>query len=128
MKKKILTVVAVAMTMAMGAFAQTAPATATPAPAPAQVQTQPAPKPATPVVHQRQENQQDRIATGVKSGELTPKETQHLEKREAKIQHDKRKAKSDGKVTATERKKLTKEQNHASEAIKDQKHDTQTQH
>ena len=82
----------------------------------------------TPVVKERQENQQKRIAGGVKSGELTAKETRHLEAREVKIQHDKRAAKSDGVVTARERVKLHREQNRASRAIYRQKHDTQTRH
>jgi len=80
---------------------------------------------ATPKITERQENQQDRIANGVKSGELTPKETVHLEKREAKIQHDKKVAKSDGKVTHAERAKLHREENRASRTIYHQKHDAQ---
>ena len=82
----------------------------------------------TPVVKERQVNQQKRIAGGVKSGELTAKETRRLEAREAKIQHDKREAKADGEVTAKERAKLHREQNRASRAIHRQKHDAQTRH
>ena len=44
----------------------------------------PAEKP-NPVVEQRKENQQDRIANGVKSGQLTAGETAKLEKKEAAI-------------------------------------------
>ena len=80
---------------------------------------------ATPNVTKRQENQQARIAQGVKSGELTPKETEHLEAREAKIQHDKKEAKADGTVTAAERSKLHREENRTSRAIYRQKHDAQ---
>ena len=79
----------------------------------------------TPNVTKRQENQQARIAQGVKSGSLTPRETEHLEAREAKIQHDKRMAKSDGKVTHAEREKLHREENRTSRAIYRQKHDAQ---
>ncbi len=82
----------------------------------------------TPVVRERQENQQKRIGEGVKDGELTAKETRHLESREAKIQADKKEAKSDGKVTARERVKLHREQNRASRAIYRQKHDAQVRH
>ena len=39
----------------------------------------------TPVVDQRQANQQDRIQQGVQSGQLTPKETAKLEKGQAKV-------------------------------------------
>ena len=80
---------------------------------------------ATPRITDRQINQQDRIAQGVKSGELTPRETEHLEAREAKIQHDKKLAKSDGVVTPAERAKLEREENRTSKAIYHQKHDAQ---
>jgi hypothetical protein len=82
----------------------------------------------TPVVKERQENQQKRIAGGVKSGELTAKETKHLEAREVKIQHDKKEAKADGVVSTKERAKLRREQNRTSRAIYRQKHDAQTRH
>jgi uncharacterized membrane protein YebE (DUF533 family) len=80
---------------------------------------------ATPNVTKRQANQQARIGQGVSSGQLTPKETQHLEAREAKIQHDKKAAKSDGTVTPAERAKLQHEENRTSAAIYRQKHDAQ---
>ncbi len=82
----------------------------------------------TPRVTKRQERQQERIAQGVKSGELTAKETKHLEAREVKIQHDKKEAKSDGVVTAKERAKLNREENRSSRAIRRQKHDPQSRH
>ena len=81
---------------------------------------------ATPKVTERQANQQSRIAQGVKSGELTANETRHLETREAKIQHDKKEAKADGTVTASERAKLHREEDRTSRAIYRQKHDGQT--
>lgn len=80
----------------------------------------------TPHIRARQERQQGRIAQGVKSGELTARETAHLEMREAKIQHDKKEAKADGVVTAQERRKLNREENRASRAIYRQKHDAQS--
>ncbi len=79
----------------------------------------------TPDVTKRQENQQERIAQGVQNGELTARETKHLEGREAKIQHDKKEAKADGKVTPRERAKLQREENRTSRAIHRQKHDAQ---
>jgi hypothetical protein len=82
----------------------------------------------TPVVRERQENQQKRIGGGVKSGELTAQETARLEAREVKIQHDKKEAKADGVVTSKERVKLRREQNRASRAIHRQKHDAQIRH
>src|SRR5260221_1864344 len=59
---------------------QSAPAAATPAPEPE--------KKADPSIAQRKENHQDRIANGVKSGQLTPRETANLEKKEAAINKD----------------------------------------
>jgi hypothetical protein len=81
---------------------------------------------ATPRVTKRQANQQARIAQGANSGELTNRETRRLETREAKVQHDKKAAKTDGTVTAAERAKLNREENRTSRAIYRQKHDAQT--
>ena len=76
----------------------------------------------TPVVDQREQNQQKRIEQGVKSGELTPVETRRLEAREGKIKADELNAKSDGKVTPTERRKLNRELNRESRRISRKKH------
>jgi hypothetical protein len=62
-------------TLALAAFMAAAPAAFT---ASAQAQD----------INQRKENQQDRIAQGVKSGELTPGETAHLENQEKDINHE----------------------------------------
>jgi hypothetical protein len=106
-------IAAVAVTLCGAAFAQV------PAPAPKDPL-------ATPRIDQRQINQQKRIDQGVASGQLTPKETARLEKRESKIAADKTLAKSDGKVTRAERRRLRREENRASKAIYKQKHDRQT--
>ena len=68
---------------------------------------------ATPGVTNKQINQQARIQEGKKSGELTRKERARLQMQQAKIQHDKREAKSDGVVTPVERRKLRAEQRRA---------------
>ena len=81
---------------------------------------------ATPKIDQRQANQEKRIDQGIASGALTTKEATRLDKRETKIESDKLAAKADGKVTPAERRKLKREQNHASRAIHRQKHDRQT--
>ncbi|MFC0351688.1 hypothetical protein [Undibacterium danionis] len=81
---------------------------------------------ATPHVAKRQAAQQKRIAEGVQSGELTAKETAHLEMREAKIQADKKAAKADGVVTDAERVKLQAEQNRASRKIYNKKHNVRS--
>lgn len=80
---------------------------------------------ATPRVQRRQVNQQQRIKEGVRSGELTRREAVRMEARQARIQHDKKVAKSDGVVTPEERAKLNREQNAASRRIYREKHDAQ---
>ncbi len=76
----------------------------------------------TPHIEKRQDRQQQRIAKGVASGNLTAQEAANLEKREAKIEADKQAAKADGKVTAKERDKLDAEQDLASRRIHNKKH------
>lgn len=78
-------------------------------------------------ITKRQVNQQARISQGVKSGELTKSETKNLELREAKIQKDKVKAKSDGVVTHKEKAKLKREENRTSRAIYRKKHNARVQ-
>lgn len=80
---------------------------------------------ATPRVDKREARQQNRIAQGVASGQLTPKETVHLEAQQGRIEASEARAKSDGVVTAKERKLLAKRQNNASRAIRRNKHDAQ---
>lgn len=75
-------------------------------------------------IDNRQVNQQDRIANGVKSGELTAGETRHLEKGEAAIQRQKRAdmAAHGGHLTKQEQNQLNREQNRESKAIYRDKH------
>jgi uncharacterized protein HemX len=80
----------------------------------------------TPRVDKREAHQQARINHGVKSGQLTPKEANRLEKQQSKIKSDEAKAKADGKVTPKERAKLTREQNRASRNIYRKKHNAKT--
>jgi len=77
---------------------------------------------ATPRVHRRQVRQQERIAQGAKSGELTPRETARLEKGQAHVQNMKEKAKADGVVTPAERARLAHAQNVQSRHIYRAKH------
>ena len=81
----------------------------------------------TPRVNALERRQQKRIEQGVKSGELTPAETRRLEAREGKIKADEMQAKSDGKVTKFERRKLNREQNRESRAIYRKKHNNREQ-
>jgi uncharacterized protein HemX len=79
----------------------------------------------TPVVTERQVNQQARIKQGVDSGELNRREAARLEAEQAKIQAEKKTAKTDGKVTPRERAKIQHDQNKARRRIAIQKHDAQ---
>jgi hypothetical protein len=80
-------------------------------------------KPAT--INQRKENQQDRIAQGVKSGQLTAAETARLEKQEAGINKEENgmRAQDNGKLTKQDRKTLAHQQNVESKRIYRTKHD-----
>jgi len=80
-------------------------------------------------VGQRRENQQDRIAQGVKSGQLTAGETAKLEKQQQGINKQvatDRKA-NGGKLNASEKKQVNKEHNQASRNIYNKKHNAATQ-
>ena len=80
-------------------------------------------------VNQRKENQQDRIAQGVKSGQLTAGETAHLEHQEAGINKEERgmRAQDNGKLTRQDRKTLNKQQNQESRRIYRDKHNARKQ-
>jgi len=80
-------------------------------------------------IHQRKENQQDRIANGVKNGSLTPKETAHLENKEANLNKEirtDRKA-NGGNLTNNQKRQINRQQNRLSKDIYAQKHDGQHQ-
>ena len=79
----------------------------------------------TPVVDQRQINQEARIQQGVDSGALTARETARLEQGQAHVANVETKVKADGVVTAKERARLTHAQNVQSHRIARQKHDRQ---
>lgn len=80
-------------------------------------------------INQRKENQQDRIAQGVKRGQLTPRETRNLESREASINHEERNMrKADGgHLTAADKAALTHRQNKVSKSIYQDKHNAAKQ-
>ena len=79
-----------------------------------------------PGVNQRQHHQRERIQQGVKSGELTRRETGKLAEEQRDIRQLERAYKSDGTLTGAERRDLHHEQNQASHDIYRQKHDEQT--
>ncbi len=72
----------------------------------------------------RAEHQQDRIAQGVKSGELTGAETNHLESQEANINKEIRtdKKANGGQLTSAERSQINKQQTQLSHQIHKDKH------
>jgi hypothetical protein len=85
----------------------------------------PAPQP---TVRQRQENQQDRIANGLKSGQLTAGETANLETKEAAINGETRadRAANGGKLTEAEKQQINGQQNQLSKQIYNDKHNANT--
>jgi len=80
-------------------------------------------------VGKRQENQQDRIAQGIKSGQLTAGEASRLERRDAARNHEiaRDRAANGGKLTAQEKAQINRQQNHTSRAIYRDKHNGKTQ-
>jgi hypothetical protein len=83
-----------------------------------------------PSIHQRKQNQQNRIANGVKSGQLTAGETANLENKEAAINGETRadRAANGGKLTASEKSQINRQQNHLSNQIYQDKHNANTAH
>jgi hypothetical protein len=94
---------------------------------PAAAQTTPATPPAT--INQRKENQQDRIANGIQSGQLTAGETRNLEKKESAINGEERDMRKldNGHLTAADRATLHQQQNTVSKDIYQDKHNTRVQ-
>lgn len=78
-----------------------------------------------PRVNARQQNQHQRVKQGVRSGELTRRETGALAREQRDIRQLERAYKSDGTLTRSERVDLRQEQNQASRHIYNQKHDAQ---
>lgn len=78
----------------------------------------------TPHLNGRQENQQDRIQQGVKSGQLTRGEAQRLEAREGRLQANKLEDKARGLLTQKERTQLNRQANRDSRAIYRLKHNS----
>jgi hypothetical protein len=87
-------------------------------------------QPATNTVNDRRENQQDRIANGVQSGQLTAGETKNLEGREANLNREIHadRAADGGKLTAQERQQVKRQQNNLSKSIYNDKHNAAVAH
>ena len=77
-------------------------------------------------VNARQQNQHQRVRQGVRSGELTRRETRNLAEGQRDIRQLERAYKSDGQLTRAERVDLHHEQNQASRDIHEAKRNEET--
>src|SRR5579885_1550104 len=79
-------------------------------------------------VNRRETRQQQRIANGVKSGQLTPGETHRLERGEQRLQNNEKKdmAKDNGHLTKQDQLQLNRESNRMSKRIYNDKHNAKT--
>ena len=77
-------------------------------------------------INQRKGDQQQRIAQGVKSGQLTAGETSHLEHQEAGINREERgmRAQDNGHLTKQDRQTIHHQQNQESRRIYRDKHNS----
>ena len=75
-------------------------------------------------VNQRETNQQNRIANGVKNGQLTPGQTSRLERGEQRLQNNEKRdmAKDNGHLTKRDQRQLNNESNRMSNRIYKDKH------
>ena len=81
-------------------------------------------------IHKRQENQQDRIAAGIASGQLTPREAASLERKEARLNTEVRDFREDngGKLTHGEYVKVNRQLNYLSHDIYRDRHNRYGKH
>ena len=79
----------------------------------------------TPVIDQRQANQEQRIDKGIASGQLNEREANRLNKQQGHINKMEDRAKSDGVMTKKERARIGAAQNRASRHLAREKHDRQ---
>ena len=81
-------------------------------------------------ISQRKENQQDRIANGVASGQLTAGETASLESKEANLNRETRadRQANNGQLTPQEKAQINRQQNRLSRNIYNDKHNAAEQH
>jgi hypothetical protein len=82
--------------------------------------------PTNATINQRKVNQQDRIAQGVQSGQLTAGETAHIEKQESAINREERamRAQNNGHLTSADKKLIGHQQNQESKRIYRDKHNS----
>lgn len=84
----------------------------------------PATSTARPNIHQRSQNQQDRIAQGIHSGQMTPGEAARAENQQRNIHRQVRadRRANGGKLTTQQRRNINRRQNRASRNIYRKKH------
>jgi hypothetical protein len=77
-------------------------------------------------INKREQNQQNRIANGIKSGELTPRETRQLERKEGRLVRNEKRdmAKDGGHLTKADQRQLNREANHVSKKVYKDKHNS----
>jgi len=75
--------------------------------------------PNTSTIRERQDHQQDRIAAGLKDGQLTKQQAGHLERNERRVNREARDmaAANGGKLNARDRAKLNRQENRTSKKI-----------
>lgn len=81
-------------------------------------------------VNQRKDNQQDRVANGIQSGQLTAGETKNIESGEANLNREVRddRQADGGKLTGAEKQQVNQQQNNLSNKIYQDKHNANTAH
>jgi hypothetical protein len=79
----------------------------------------------TPVIDERQANQDQRIDQGISSGQLNEREANRLNKQQEHINKMEDRAKSNGVMTKKERARIVAAQDRASRHIAREKHDRQ---
>lgn len=79
----------------------------------------------TPVIDQRQANQEQRIDKGIESGQLNEREANRLNNQQEHVNKMEDRAKSDGVMTKKERARIGAAQDRASRHIAREKHDRQ---
>jgi hypothetical protein len=77
-------------------------------------------------INGREQNQQDRIANGIKDGQLTPREAGNLERQENRLVRNEKRdmAKDNGHLTKKDQRQLNREANHVSRDIYKDKHNS----
>jgi len=117
MKRTLFTLAVAALIASGPAFAQ-------------QSQPQTQPNQPAPTIGQREQNQQDRVANGIDSGQMTAGETKNVESRESNLNREIRDDRSadNGHLTQQERQQINHQQNNLSHSIYQDKHNANMAH